>query len=942
MPDSDESSNEDTSMTTQRVSTSAEIRQQFLDFFRSKDHLIVPSASLVPVDDPTLLFTNAGMNQFKDIFLGLREPDAHRVADSQKCMRVSGKHNDLEDVGRSPYHHTLFEMLGNWSFGDYYKQEALAWSWELLTGVWGLPKDRLWATVFEDDKGKIERDDEAAGYWKSETDIDPEHILFFGRKDNFWEMGETGPCGPCSEIHLDLGPERCDKQDVPGHKCTVNGDCRRFIELWNNVFIQYNRDAAGVLTPLPARHVDTGMGFERIVSVLQGAGSNYDTDLFAPIIRRTGELLREAGVDRDISRDLDDPRLRFSYRVIADHARAIAFLIGDGVMPANEGRGYVLRLILRRAARHGRMLGFDKPFLAGVAQTVIDIMGSHYDELVRRREFILTNIDQEESRFMTTLVNGLALLDEMIAGLKAQGQSVLPGEQVFRLYDTHGFPLDLTQDVALENDMEVDIAGFQAALAGQKERGRASAHFVAQGAPDAQVYVELLRELKAGGTLPASGVKHLIYEGEPEAETRVVAIVREGKRVQSARTGEKVELVLPETPFYVESGGQVADTGLIARYVNEETDELIWEVRVDETRRPISGLIVHAGEVTTGSLAVGEPCWAEVDIERRMDIMRNHTATHLLHSELRYILGEHVHQAGSVVAPDRLRFDFTHASMLTQEQIDAVEQSVNDAILTDYPVLSDQSSYREAVARGAMALFTEKYGDEVRVIRIGWDDEEFSKELCGGTHVERTGQIGFFHIVSEESVGSGIRRIEAVTGRGAQRHAQARLRLLNQTAAMLRVPAENIDRAVRNLYGELQAAQKEVARLKVQLALGRTDAIAAGASHVEGIAVVHCEVSDADVQTLRDMSDQLRNKLGSAVVVLAAAVDGKPQVIAAVTDDLLKRGLHAGEIVKSIARIVGGGGGGKPSIAQAGGRDLSKLPEALASVPDIVRQQLKR
>lgn len=928
-------------MSPKRVPTSAEIRQQFLDFFASKQHLIANSASLVPMDDPTLLFTNAGMNQFKDSFLGLRAPDAPRIADAQRCMRVSGKHNDLEDVGRSPYHHTLFEMLGNWSFGDYYKKEAITWAWELLTGVWGLPKADLWATVFEDDKGVVGRDDEAAGYWRNQTDIAPDHIVFFGRKENFWEMGETGPCGPCSEIHLDLGPERCNKQDVLGHVCRVNGDCKRFIELWNLVFMQYNHLADGRLEPLPARNIDTGMGFERIVSVLQGVRSNYETDLFVPLIRRTQALLLEAGTGRDVTHDLADPLRSISYRVIADHGRAITFLIGDGVMPANEGRGYVLRLILRRAARHGRMLGFQRPFLAEVAKTVIETMGPHYDELVRRRDFILANIEAEESRFSVALTNGLTLLDELIADLQARGEKVIPGEAAFRLYDTHGFPLDLTQDVAREREMSVDLVGFQAALNEQKERARSAAQFGPQSTDSVQVYLELLRDLKAEGVLSAAGVKHN-YETDEEQPALLAALLRDGQRVQEAHVGDKVEVVLPETPFYVESGGQVADTGFVTRYVDEESEDIIWEMRIDDTRRPVSGLIIHVGEVTTGAPGVGEPCWAEVDLERRMDIMRNHTATHLLHSELRYVLGEHVHQAGSVVAPDRLRFDFTHANMLTQDELDAVEQSVNAAILADYPVQVDHSTYKQAVAGGAMALFTEKYGDDVRVVKIGWEEDEFSKELCGGTHVTRTGQIGFFHIVAEESVGAGVRRIEAMTGRGAQQFAQNRLRMLDQTAALLRVPAEQVDRAVRNLYADLAVAQKETARLKAQLAFQQTDGLAAAALHIDGVAVVSAEVLDADVQTLRDMSDHLRNKLGSSVVVLATAVDEKPQIIAAVTEDLVKRGVHAGELVKAVARVVGGGGGGRPALAQAGGRDLTKLPAALEQVPDLVRQQLKK
>ncbi len=921
-------------MTSRRIPTSAEIRQQFLDFFASKGHTIVPSASLVPVNDPTLIFTNAGMNQFKEYFLNLRQPEATRVADAQKVMRVSGKHNDLEDVGRSPYHHTLFEMLGNWSFGDYYKKEAIGWAWELLTGIWKLPKARLWATVFEDDKGDLGRDEEAAGFWRSQTDIQPDHVVFFGRKDNFWEMGETGPCGPCSEIHLDLGPDACDKQGVPGHVCRVNGDCWRFVELWNLVFIQYNHTKDDRLEPLPAKHVDTGMGFERMVKVLQGVQVNYDTDLFVPIIRRTQQLLGHTDAERDAR--------RVSYRVIADHVRAVVFLIGDGVLPANDGRGYVLRLILRRAARNGRMLGFPGPFLAEVAKTVIDLMGPHYDELTRRREFILKTIEAEEVRFGQTLTIGLQLLDELIQGLEARGETVIPGADAFRLYDTFGFPLDLTHDTARDHGMTVDVVGYQAALTEQKERARAAGQFEAADVKDVQVYLELLKTLRADDVLPPAGVAHL-YGEELEQETIVAALLKDGKPIALVHEGDKVEVVLPLTPYYVESGGQAADMGYIARYANggeDEEEEPLWEIRVTDVRRPVPGLIVHIGEVTLGAPAVGEPCWATVDGDRRMDIMRNHTATHLLHSELRYILGEHVHQAGSVVEPERLRFDFTHSSMLSQAELDAVEQSVNDAILVDYPVHEIHTHYKQAVADGAMALFSEKYGDDVRVIKIGWEEEEFSKELCGGTHVERTGQIGLFHIISEESVGAGVRRIEAVTGHGAQRFAQERLRLLDQTAAILRVPADQLDRAVRSLYADLQTAQKEIVHLRADLARQQTDRLAANALHIGAVAVVAAEVEGADVQTLRDMSDWLRNKLGSAVVVLATVVDDKPQFIAAVTDDLLKLGAHAGELVKAVARVVGGGGGGKPSLAQAGGRDLSKLPEALAIVPELVRKQL--
>jgi alanyl-tRNA synthetase len=915
-------------MTEQRFPGSAQIRQQFLDFFASKGHEIVPSASLAPSDDPTLLFTNAGMNQFKDIFLGIRTPTHRRVADSQKVMRVSGKHNDLEDVGRSPYHHTFFEMLGNWSFGDYYKREAIAWAWELLTSVWGLPKDSLWATVLEDDKGALGLDGEAAGLWHTMTDIRPDQVLPFGRKDNFWEMGDTGPCGPCSEIHLDLGPEACDKSNVQGHVCRVNGECRRFIELWNLVFIQYNCFPDGSLVPLSARHVDTGMGFERIVSVLQGVRSNYDTDLFLPLIERIRDLI---GGD-----DARRPERTVAYQVIADHVRAITFLVGDGVLPSNEGRGYVLRLILRRAARHGHMLGFTQPFLAELVGKVIEMMGPHYEDLVRRQDFILMTVEQEESRFSQTLINGLAVLDEIAAELEASGQTIIPGGDAFRLYDTHGFPLDLTLDVARERGMSVDLEGYRSAMEEQRERARSAAQFGAVPAVDAQVYLDVLHMLKENGGVSSGGVRH-VYTDRLEVATGLAAIIRDGQAVSGARPGDKVEVVLPETPFYVESGGQVSDTGVISS--NAETSEGgKWVIRVDDVRRPVPGLS-HLGEVVSGFPQVGGDALAQVDVQRRLDIARNHTATHLLDHELRNALGKHVQQAGSVVAPERLRFDFTHPNALTRDQLDAIERSIMAAILADQRVEAEHTTYRQAVADGAIALFTEKYGDEVRVIKIGSQGAEFSRELCGGTHVRRTGEIGFFYIVSEESVGAGVRRIEALTGRAAQDLVQRRLNLLDRAASLLHVPVDSVEAAARNSAAQLQALQKENSRQRAALALREVAGLARNATRVGDVAIVAAEIAEADSQTLRDMSDRLREML-SLVVVLATVVDGRPQVTVAVTDNLVARGIHAGELVKGIAKIVGGGGGGKATLAQAGGRDATRLPEALAAISDLVGGQL--
>ena len=905
--------------------TSAEVRQSFLDFFASKGHTIVPSASLVPADDPTLLFTNAGMNQFKNIFLGLEKRDYTRAADTQKCLRVSGKHNDLEDVGYDTYHHTFFEMLGNWSFGDYYKKEAIAWAWELLTEVWGLPKDRLWATVFKDEQGELETDEEAVRYWREVTDINPDHILYFGREDNFWEMGDTGPCGPCSEIHLDRGEEACDLQDDPNHVCAVNSGCRRFFELWNLVFIQYNKDESGALHELPAKHIDTGMGLERIVAVLQGVLSNYDTDLFTPIMERVQEMLGHTDAEREAN--------IVGYRVIADHGRAVTFLIGDGVLPGNEGRNYVLRMILRRAARFGRKIGFREPFLAEIAKVVIEIMGSYFTELEARREFILQTITQEERRFQHTLDVGLELLDELIDDLGAQGESVIPGDQAFKLYDTYGFPLDLTRDVAKERGFTVDDEGFLAALEEQRERARAAQQFVLEVEEKLETYSRLLDELKRTKLLSETGVEHVYAEG-PETQAKVVALLRDGQVVDSAREGDEVELVLTTTSFYVESGGQVSDTGTIVR-------DGAWEVAVSDVRQPLPGLIVHIGKVVSGEPRVGDVARALVDAERRMDIARNHTATHLLHNALRRVLGEHVQQAGSLVAPDRLRFDFTHAAMLTAEELDQIQELVNEAILADYPVQVVHTSYKEAVAQGAIALFGEKYGERVRVLRIGDPDKPFSQELCGGTHVTHTSEIGPFSILSESSIGAGLRRIEAVTGRAAQKFIQQRLKALDSIAASLGCSPDEVEQKVRALRDELQQQKREVARLRRQIAQRDFEALLSQVQDVQGVKVLAAQVEAANMDTLREMSDWFRDRIGSGVIVLGAVMDSRPGFVAAITPDLVERGLHAGRIVKQVAQVVGGSGGGKPTLAQAGGRDPSRIGDALSLVPELVAEEVR-
>ncbi|MEA3342103.1 MAG: alanine--tRNA ligase [Chloroflexota bacterium] len=910
--------------------TSAEIRKSFLDFFAAKEHTIVPSASLVPVNDPSLLFTNAGMNQFKDVFLDLGSRDYTRVADTQKCMRVSGKHNDLDDVGRDGSHHTFFEMLGNWSFGDYYKKEAIGWAWEFLTEILGLPAERLWATVFKDELGELETDEEAAGFWRSETNISPDHIAYDGRKENFWEMADTGPCGPCSEIHYDKGPAACDRQNDADHVCRVNGDCNRFTELWNLVFIQYNKDADGALHPLPAKHVDTGMGFERLTAVLQEVNSNYETDLFTPIIQHVQEMAGHT--DAEVEENI------VAYRVIADHGRAITFLTGDGVLPGNEGRNYVLRMILRRAARFGRKLGFTRPFLAQVAQVVIETMGDQFPELANRRQFILTAITQEEDRFLRTLDLGLARLDETLAELVKKEKKILPGDVAFQLYDTFGLPLEIARDVAEEHGLSVDETGYQDALKDQRQRGRQAETTEAPDEEALKRYTKVLTNLQEQKLLGEGGVEHDPYS-ITDVETTIAVILRDGEPVKSAQEGDQIEVALPTTCFYVESGGQVSDAGLISSYLPGET-EPTWEIEVQEALRPIPGLIVHAGVVKQGQPRVGDEVWAVVDYARRMDIARNHTATHLLHSELRYVLGEHVVQAGSLVAADRLRFDFTHPAMLTEDELTLVTRSVNDAILVNYPVEVTEKKYRQAISEGVIALFGEKYGDVVRVLRIGWPGEPFSRELCGGTHVNETGEIGLFHIVSEGGIGTGVRRIEAMTGRAAVDVVERQSGALRRTGAYLGVSPDEVERKTLGLLDELQSARKKIAHLQEQLARREFEALLEQVQTVAGAPLLSARVTAPNMEVLREMTDWFRDRLGSGVVALGTVLGERPALVVAVTPDLVERGADAAKLVRNMARIVGGGGGGRPTLAQAGGRDAARLDDALSQASSILKEML--
>lgn len=896
-----------------RLSTN-EIRQYWLDYFNERGHAVVESSSLVPNNDPTLLLINAGMNQFKDVFLGLEKRDYRRAATSQKCMRVSGKHNDLDNVGPSPRHHTFFEMLGNFSFGDYFKKDAIAFAWDLLVNKLGLPVERLWFTVYQDD-------DEAERLW-IETGAAPERVLRFGKKDNWWAMGDTGPCGPCSEIHYYWGDLA---QQVPGG---VNKD-DEYLEIWNLVFMQYDAKADGRLLALPAPSVDTGAGLERLASILQGKDNNYDTDAFLAILDRIQIL---AGQD-----DAGRAANLYRYRAIADHSRACTFLIGDGVLPGNEGRSYVLRMILRRAARFGKLVGFDGPFLAQVADVVIDQMGGHYTNLPKSRDYILQSITDEEERFHRTLNTGLGILEELMGRLRAVGERQIPGRDAFHLWDTYGFPVDLTRDIAVDSGFGVDEEGFRAALAVAKEQSRATVQ--EKSARDLGVYSTLMAQLQGSGALGKEGVKHLIYDNLDTTDTTVLGLIVDGAIVDEAHDGAQVELVLPETPFYVESGGQLSDTGEIY-YWPEDMEAPAWAVQVTDTRRRIPGLIVHIGTVTQGTVRVGDPAEAEIDTQRRWDIMRNHTATHVLQAALRERLGEHVHQAGSLVAPDRLRFDFTYGQPLSRDDIAAVERRASEIVLANYPVNTRWTTKGRALEEGATALFGEKYGDEVRVVSFG-EDESVSMELCGGTHVESTAEIGGFRVLGESSVAAGVRRLEVATGRFAEELVEERLNVLARTAELLRTKPAELEQAVRSLQEQNQALQRELAQARQQSAQDETAALLDRAVAMDGFRVLAVQVNAGDVETMRQMTDWLRDKLGSSVVAVGAVIEEKPMVVAAVTPDLVGRGMHAGNLVRDLARVIGGGGGGKPNIAQAGGKESAKLPEALQSVPEWVRRNLK-
>ena len=859
----------------------ADIRRTFLDFFAQRGHTVVPSSPLVPANDPTLMFTNSGMVQFKDVFLGMDKRPYVRAASVQACLRAGGKHNDLENVGYTARHHTFFEMLGNWSFGDYFKRESLRWAWELLTEVYRLPADRLWATVYHED-------DEAYDIWTKEIGLPPERVVRIGdnkggkyQSDNFWMMADTGPCGPCSEIFYDHGPEVAG--GPPG---SPDADGDRYIEIWNNVFMQFDMQPDGSVRPLPAPCVDTGMGLERIAAILQGVHSNYDIDLFQALIRAAA---RETGAT-----DLGSPSLR----VIADHIRATAFLVADGVIPSNEGRGYVQRRIIRRAIRHGYKLGRKAPFFHRLVPDLVAQMGEAYPHLAANAQRVMDVLQAEEERFFETLGHGMEILEAALAG----GQTTLPGDVAFKLHDTYGFPLDLTHDVCRERGVGVDVAGFEAAMERQKTQARAAGKFKMDRVLD-----------YAGPDNRFVGYEHL------QAQAKVVALYHEGTPVAELKAGQAGIVVLDETPFYAESGGQVGDCGVLisgsARFEVHDTQKI---------KAQVHG---HHGVVAQGVIAVGDHVSAQVDGARRAATMRNHSATHLMHKALREVLGEHVQQKGSLVDAERTRFDFAHPAPLTPAQIRAIEARVNAEILANTPTQARVMDLEAAKASGAMMLFGEKYGETVRVLDIG-----SSRELCGGTHVARTGDIGLFKIVAEGGVAAGVRRVEAITGEGALAYLQGLEAQVQAAAAALKAPVPELVVRIEQTQQRVRELERELDGLKAKLASAKGDELAAQAVDVQGLRVLAARLDGADAKTLRETVDRLKDKLGRAVVVLASVEGSKVQLCAGVTPDAVARGLKAGELVNAVAQQVGGKGGGKPDLAMAGGNDASRLGEALEGV----------
>ncbi len=876
---------------------SRQIRSAFLEYFRKQAHEVVRSSPLVPFDDPTLLFTNAGMVQFKGVFLGQEQRPYKRATSCQKCMRAGGKHSDLENVGHTARHHTFFEMLGNFSFGDYFKQEAIRFAWQLLTEWFKLPKHKLWVSVYEED-------DEAEQLWKEQTDVDPDKIVRLGAKDNFWQMGDTGPCGPCSEIIIDQGEEvGCGRAD-----CNVECDCDRYLELWNLVFMQYNRNPDGSLEPLPKPSIDTGMGLERITAVLQGKHSNFDTDLFMPIIQAAGTIAGRTYGETD--------RTDVSLRVIADHVRAAVFLLSEGLVPSNEGRGYVLRRIIRRASRHGRLLGLERPFLFEVADAVVDVMGQVYPEITDEIDRTKTLLRIEEEKFGRTLEVGLQKMEELIRQARNDSSDKIPGEEVFRLYDTYGFPLDLARDIAHDEGLQIDEEGFHRAMQAQRQQARARA-FSTEDILSRGVYAEIA---KAFGSTEFLGYEKL------QTEAKVLAILKQTNRVSRAEAPEEVELVLDRTVFYGESGGQVGDTGWA------DSDDA--HLEVIDTKKLLDGLIVHHVRIKRGTVSEGDTLKLRVDEDKRRATMKNHTATHLLHRALKIVLGEHVKQAGSLVAPDRLRFDFTHYQAVTEDELRAVEKIVNEKIQEAMPVVVEEMGLEEAIQSGAVALFDEKYSERVRVVSCG----QFSKELCGGTHCTNTGQIGVFLILSEGSVASGIRRIEATTGMTAIEYIGALRHRWNTLKQELK--AEEPVERVRALQEEVRSLKKEIEQLKTAGPGQDLDEVVRSAKEVNGIKLVSVFRQGLNHREMRLLGDRIKDKLGSGVVFICSEQAGEALFVCLVTKDLADR-VHAGQVLRAFAEASGGRGGGKETMAQGGTKSPDRARKALERLPEILEEALK-
>lgn len=880
--------------------TGGEIRERFLRFFERNDHTVVASSSLVPAGDPTLLFTNAGMVPFKGVFLGTDPRPYRRAASIQKCLRVSGKHNDLENVGRTARHHTFFEMLGNFSFGDYFKEGAIEYGWAFLTRELELPADRLWATIYKDD-------DAAGELWRQLTGLPSDRIVRLGEKDNFWAMGETGPCGPCSELIFDQGPTiGCGRPT-----CNIECGCDRYLELWNLVFMQYNRDASGTLTPLPKPSIDTGAGLERMAAVCQGVRSNFESDLIRPLIAAVEELAQK--------RYGEDEKDDVSMRVIADHARAVTFALTDGVLPSNEGRGYVLRRILRRALRHGRLLGLHEPFLASATDKVIDLMADAYPELPASRAHVERLAWIEEDRFGIVLREALPRLHDLIEQIKSPTaeQAILPGSQLFELYDTYGVPRDLIDEIAAEQSVGCDWDGFETELKRQREMSRA--HLKAFG--DVQGVADAFHDLARAKRTLFVGYERL------DLEASVVAVIVGGKQVDRISVGQEGEVVLDQTPFYAESGGQVGDTG----YLRGEA--VLAEVL--DTKRPLAGVIVHRVIVRRGELKNSQRLLASVEADRRSTTVKNHTATHLLHAALRQILGDHVRQEGSLVAPDRLRFDFRHYGPVSAAEITQIEAMVNTKLWTNLPVVVEEMRLDEALAKGALAFFGDKYGDEVRVVSVA----DFSVELCGGTHTKATGEIGLLKIAHETGVAAGIRRIEALTGPGAFQQLKREGEALRESADRLKSKPLEVPEKVDRLFDSARAFEREVQRLRAKLGAELVEELLTKAIRVSGVTVVAGLAERCDQRTLRELVDRLKTRIDSGVIVLATSLDGRVGWVAAVTPDLTSR-LHAGKLVKEVASITGGSGGGRADLAEAGGKNPNELDRALQLVPELVKRTL--